>query len=131
MSRDVAHQAITALREISSLFAPTLLISEMRTVRADELWLSPAYGRDSIAFHFTWTDNEPAVMDALAAIEEQLMPLGPRPHWGKLSTMTAAQVIASYERAPDFNRLMVDRDPTFKFRNDFVNGFFPIRESSP
>lgn len=126
LSRNVAGQAITALREIGGLFAPALLVSEIRTVRGDDLWLSPAYGRDSIAFHFTWTDNEPAVMDAVAAIEERLMPLDPRPHWGKLTTMTATQVISTYERAPDFNQLMVERDPTFKFRNDFVNELFPI-----
>ncbi len=126
LSRDVAHQAISALREISRLFAPALFVSEVRTVRADDLWLSPAYGRDSIAFHFTWSDNESAVLNAIAAIEERLRPLDPRPHWGKLSTMSATQIIKSYERAPEFNRLMVERDPTFKFRNDFVNGLFPM-----
>ena len=40
--------------------------------------------------------------------------------------MTPRKVISSYERAPDFEQLMVEHDPTFKFRNDFVNGFFPI-----
>ena len=126
LPRNVAQQAITALREISGLFAPALLVSEMRTVRADDLWLSPAYGRDSVAFHFTWTSNESAMLPALAAIEERLMPLDPRPHWGKLTSMTPRKVISSYERAPDFEQLMVERDPTFKFRNDFVNGLFPI-----
>jgi alditol oxidase len=126
LSRDVAHQAITVLREIGRLFAPALLVSEVRTVGADDLWLSPAYGRDSIAFHFTWNDNESTVLGALAAIEERLLPLDPRPHWGKLTTMTADRVIASYERALDFNELMVEQDPSFKFRNNFVNGLFPI-----
>jgi xylitol oxidase len=106
--------------------APTLLVSEIRTLRADDLWLSPAYGRDSVAFHFTWTANESAVLPAVAAIEERLMPLDPRPHWGKISAMTPRKVISSYERAPDFEQLMVQHDPTFKFRNDFVDGFFPI-----
>jgi alditol oxidase len=103
-----------------------LLISEMRTVRSDGLWLSPAYGRDSVTFHFTWTANERAVLPALAAVEDQLMPFDPRPHWGKLTTMAPRSVITSYERAADFERLMVEYDPTFKFRNDFVDGLFPI-----
>ena len=54
------------------------------------------------------------------------MPLDPRPHWGKLTTMTPREVISSYERAPDFEQLMIDYDPTFKFRNDFVTALFPI-----
>ena len=126
VSRRVAQRAASELREIGSLLAPVLLVSEMRTVRGDDLWLSPAYGRDSVTFHFTWNANESAVLPALAAIEDRLTPLDPRPHWGKLTTMTPPEVIASYERAPDFERLMVDYDPTFKFRNDFVNGLFPI-----
>jgi hypothetical protein len=35
------------------------------------------------------------------------------------------QIISCYERAPDFQRLMARYDPTFKFRNEFVNSFFP------
>jgi alditol oxidase len=125
--RLLAPQAVAALSEMGSLLAPALLVSEMRTVRADDLWLSPAYGRDSVAFHFTWTGDESAVLPIVAAVEERLMPLDPRPHWGKVSTMTPRTVIASYERAPDFEQLMVEHDPTSKFRNDFVDGLFPVR----
>ena len=125
LPRNVAQRAITELREIGSLLAPVLLVSEIRTVRSDDLWLSPAYGRDSLTLHFTWTDDELAVSSAVAAIEARLTPLNPRPHWGKLTTLDPHEIIASYERAPDFERLMVDCDPTFKFRNDFVNGLFP------
>lgn len=126
LPRHAALRAISALSEIGSLIAPVLLISEMRTVRSDDLWLSPAYGRDSVTFHFTWLADESAVLPALAILEDQLVPLDPRPHWGKLTTMSPREVITSYERAPDFERLMVEYDATFKFRNDFVNGLFPI-----
>lgn len=125
LPRAAAQRAIPALREIGGLIAPALLVSEIRTVRADDLWLSPAYGRNSVAFHFTWTADESAVLPAIAAIEERLMPLDPRPHWAKLTTMNPRQIISGYERAPDFERLMVKYDPTFKFRNDFLNGLFP------
>ena len=125
LPRPAAKQAIAALREIASLVAPTLLVSEMRTVRSDDLWLSPAYGRDTVAFHFTWTADESAVLPSLAAVEERLMPLDPRPHWGKITSMIPRQIFTRYERAPDFERLMVEYDPTFKFRNGFVNDLFP------
>jgi xylitol oxidase len=127
LPRDVAEQAIRSLREIGDLLAPALLISEMRTVRADDLWLSPAYGRDSLAIHFTWARDESAVRLAVAAIEGRLLPLGPLPHWGKITTMHPRTMIASYERAGDFERLMLELDPTFKFRNGFVNSLFPLR----
>jgi xylitol oxidase len=39
-------------------------------------------------------------MPVLAAVEERLMPLGARPHWGKLTTMAAPDIIACYDRAP-------------------------------
>ena len=126
LPRNVAEQAIAALREISSLFVQALLVSEMRTVRADDLWLSPAYHRDSVVIHFTWTSNESVMLPVLGAIEERLMPLESRPHWGKLTTVSPRQVISAYERASDFEQLMVDCDPTFKFRNEFVTALFPI-----
>jgi xylitol oxidase len=127
LPRTAAPRAIAELREIGDLIAPALLVSEMRTVRADDLWLSPAYDRDSVAFHFTWTADESAVLPDIAAIEERLMPLDPRPHWAKLTTMNPRQIISGYERAPDFERLMVEYDRTFKFRNEFLDDLFPAR----
>jgi xylitol oxidase len=126
LPRRFAQGAIAALREISRLIEPVLLVSEVRTVRADDLWLSPAYGRDSIALHFTWTSDAAAVWPALVAIEERLLPLGARPHWGKLTSVDSHAVVTSYERAPDFEQLTYEVDPTQKFRNEFVNSLFPL-----
>jgi xylitol oxidase len=126
LPRALAARTIRALREIGHSLAPVLLIGEIRTVRADDLWLSPAYGRDSVAFHFTWKANGPEVLEALAIIEQRLKALGARPHWGKLTTLTPREVITAYERAPDFEQLTIEYDPAFKFRNDFVNDLFPI-----
>jgi alditol oxidase len=123
--RTAANQAIRALREIGDIIAPALLVSEIRTVHADDLWLSPAYGGDAVAFHFTWKADGSVVLPAIAASEERLMPLDARPHWAKLTTVDPHQIISCYERAPDFQRLMARYDPTFKFRNEFVNSFFP------
>jgi alditol oxidase len=126
LPRNAAQRAVVALREIGPHLAPVLLVSEVRTVRGDDLWLSPAYGRDSTTFHFTWMSDEAVVWPAIAAIEERLMPLGARSHWGKMSSVNPGTVITSYERAPDFERLTYEFDPTLKFRNDFVNSLFPI-----
>ena len=37
---------------------PAAAVAEIRTVAADELWLSGAYGRDTVALHFTWVRDE-------------------------------------------------------------------------
>lgn len=53
VARADAVSAVAAVRAIGDRLAPLLMIGELRTVAADTLWLSPAYGRDSIALHFT------------------------------------------------------------------------------
>jgi alditol oxidase len=115
--RDRAADAITALTAIADQIAQVLLIAEIRTVAADDLWLSMAYGRDSVAFHFTWRPDTAAVLPVLAQLEERLAPFDPRPHWGKLFTMDPR---ASYDRLPGFTGLLERFDPAGKFRNDFV-----------
>lgn len=127
LPRAAAPAALTAIRGIGELVAPILLISELRTVRADDLWLSPAYGRDSVAIHFTWVKDAAAVRPVLAAVEDLLMPLGARPHWGKLTTAAPADIIARYQQGAAFERLSRTLDPAGKFRNALVDGLFPRR----
>ena len=123
--RESAVAALTAINSIAQVIAPVLQICELRTIAADELWLSPAYGRDSFAVHFTWISDIAAVKPALAAVEEQLAPFAARPHWGKVFEMTPALVHDRYERMPDFTALVSRFDPTGKFRNAFVDSFVP------
>jgi xylitol oxidase len=124
VARDRAGEALEAVRRLGARIAPVLQISELRTIAADDLWLSPAYGRDSVAVHFTWIADRAAVTPVLAAVEEALLPLGARPHWGKVFTGGAAAALADYERAEDFRRLMERHDPQGKFRNPFVERLF-------
>ncbi|MFD2415045.1 FAD-binding protein [Amycolatopsis pigmentata] len=124
LPRAAAPEAFAAIREVGELVAPVLHIAEVRTVRGDDLWLSPAYRRDTVAFHFTWIGDIQAVQPALAAVEQRLVPLGSRPHWGKLTTLTPSETIGHYERAGDFERLLREHDPEGKFRNAFVDELF-------
>lgn len=127
LPRDAAPAAFTAIRGIADLVAPVLHIAEVRTVGADDLWLSPAYGRDSVTFHFTWINDAAAVMPVLAALEERLMPLSARPHWAKLTTVAPQRIMALYERAAEFEQLAQRCDPDGKFRNRFLDGLLPAR----
>jgi xylitol oxidase len=126
LPRSRAAEGLGAVRELGPLIAPALQISEIRTVAADELWLSPAYRRDSVAIHFTWVADRAAVEPALAAVEQALLPLGARPHWGKVFLSGPEAAIAGYDRAGDFGDLLERHDPGGKFRNDFVRRLFPV-----
>jgi xylitol oxidase len=125
LPRPAAVPAIEALAGLGGLLAPVLLISEIRTVAADEAWLSTAYRQDSVALHFTWILDPGAVRPVIAAVEEELVPLGARPHWGKVSGMTPEAVRARYPRWEDFRALARSLDPAGKFRNDFIDAYFP------
>jgi xylitol oxidase len=110
LPREHAREAIEAVRAMD--LDHVLQVSEIRTVAADTLWMSPQYGRDTLAVHFTWHRDEPAVRRALEPIEAALLPLGARPHWGKLF-LTAPR----YERSADFVALVARLDPRGAFRN--------------
>ncbi|WP_201776157.1 FAD-binding protein [Streptacidiphilus melanogenes] len=125
LPREAAAAAIAEMRALGPRIAPLLLTSEIRTVAADDLWLSPAYGRDSVAVHCTWRPVSDAVREAIALIERELLPLGGRPHWGKLFGLAPEAVGALYERGGDFRRLMTELDPRSAFRNDYVAAAFP------
>ena len=121
MPRAHAVEAILALERLRNQITPHLLISEIRTIAADRLWLSPCYERDSVALHFTWKPDWPAVSRLLPVIERELGPFEPRPHWGKLFTLAPSVLRSRYERLPEFVRLARQHDPRGKFRNDFLD----------
>ncbi|GAA3034296.1 FAD-binding protein [Streptosporangium longisporum] len=121
LPRRYALAALRALDGIRETVAPVLQISEIRTVAADDLWLSPSYGRDVVAVHFTWKQDWPAVRRVLAVVEEALEPFEARPHWGKLFLTPPGRLASLYERLPDFRKLAADLDPAGKFRNPFLN----------
>jgi alditol oxidase len=116
-----AVEAILAVERLRDQVSPLLLITEIRAIAADQLWMSPCYHQDSVTIHFTWKQDWPAVRNVLPLIERELAPFHPRPHWGKLFTLPPAQLQAAYEKRPDFLALAAKFDPTGKFRNPFLN----------
>jgi alditol oxidase len=109
-----AIEAIQAVRSLAAQVQPVLQVTELRTIAADRLWLSPQYGTDTIGIHFTWTREPEPVERALAQVEAALAPFGARPHWGKLFLASPA---ARYERRADFLALAERLDPRGAFRN--------------
>ena len=93
--RDRAVEAFAAMCRLGRSIEPVLLTSEIRSIAADDLWLSPAYRRDCFALHFTWHPDRAAVTPVLAAMEDALLPLAARPHWAKFFTGGPRAALAS------------------------------------
>ncbi|EGX55830.1 alditol oxidase [Streptomyces zinciresistens K42] len=120
LPRGRAVDALHAIGAIREAVAPVLQTCEVRTVAADEQWLSPSYGRDTVAFHFTWIDDTAAVLPVVRRLESALDGFAARPHWGKVFTMPAPALRDRYPRLADFRALARDLDPHGTFTNAFV-----------
>jgi xylitol oxidase len=120
VARADAIPALEAVRGLADAIVPLLLISELRTIAADTLWLSPHQGRETLAIHFTWRRQPAEVEPVVAQIEAALRPFAARPHWGKVFTAQAAQIAPLYPRMSDFRALRDRTDPERKFVNDWL-----------
>ena len=116
VAREHGAAAVRAVHSLGSRLAPILLISEIRTIAADDLPASMAYQRDSVALHFTWVRDQAAVEAAVAEVEAAIAGYEPRPHWGKVFTMTPPPV-------PQLRRLAAELDPHGIFANDFTEKY--------
>ncbi|MGW6257497.1 FAD-binding protein [Streptomyces sp. NPDC055085] len=125
LARSDALAALHALDAIRGTIAPLLQICEVRTVAADRQWLSPAYGRDTVALHFTWVDDTEAVLPVVRSVERALEPFAPRPHWGKVFAVPPEILRERYARMTDFRTLVDSLDPAGTFTNDFVADLLP------
>jgi xylitol oxidase len=119
--RQHAVEAILAVERLRDQVSPHLLITEIRTIAADELWLSPCYEQPCVTIHFTWKQDWPAVSKLLPVIERELSPFHARPHWGKLFTTSPAELKRIYTKMPEFIELSRKYDPQGKFRNEYLN----------
>jgi alditol oxidase len=119
--RQHAVDAVLAIQRLNPMISPHLLITEIRAIAADNLWMSPCYKQPCVTIHFTWKQDWPAVSKLLPVIEKELAPFRARPHWGKLFAMSREQLTPSYEKLPEFVALCNQFDPKGKFRNSFLN----------
>ena len=122
--RHNAVDAILALDKLHKQIGPLLQVSEIRTIAADDQWLSPCYKQACVAFHFTWKPDAEAVGKVLPVLEAELAPYEARPHWGKVFTTSPKVLRSLYERLPDSIELAKTYDPLGKFRNDFIDRVF-------
>jgi xylitol oxidase len=117
---DRGYEAIRAVETLRDVITPHLYITEIRAVAADDLWMSMAYRRPSLAIHFTWKLESDRVMELLPQIEAKLTPFGARPHWAKVYAMDSSQIAPLYPRMKDFRSLVKEFDPKGKFENAYL-----------
>ncbi len=115
-----AVDAILAVKTMADRIGSHLFISEIRTIAADNLWMSPCRNQASVTIHFTWKQEWDEVKKLLPFIEKELEPFQAKPHWGKLFTMSPKLLASHYEKLADFKKLVSTYDPKEKFRNDFL-----------
>jgi xylitol oxidase len=106
------------VRSLAPAIRPHLFVSELRTIAADDLWLSPSHDVDCLAIHFTWRMHVPEVTALLPALDDALAPYAARPHWGKVFQSDRDRLDAAYPRIADFRSLAARLDPAGTFRND-------------
>jgi len=118
--REHSVDAYEAIAELAGEITPHLMISEVRFIDADDLWMSTAYGRPKTAFHFTWKQQTEEVRSVVPKIEEALSAYNVKPHWGKVFTLSPETLQSRYERLDDFKDLLATYDPNGKFRNEYL-----------
>jgi xylitol oxidase len=115
-----AVEAIQAVHKLAKDIGPHLFITEIRTIAADNLWMSPCHNQTSVTIHFTWKQETEAVLKLLPKIEAALAPYNARPHWGKIFTIDPKVLESRYPKLAAFKKLVAEYDPHGKFRNDFL-----------
>lgn len=128
---DRGYQAIRAVETLRDRITPHLYVTELRAVAADDLWMSMAYRRPSLAIHFTWKLEPDAVLPLLPHIQAALAPFGARPHWAKVFSMETPQIAPLYPRLHDFRALTRHYDPNGKFRNRYIRDHIQAPPAAP
>ena len=113
LPRERAAEAIDAVAALMAEHRDLVLVSEIRSIAADDLWLSGSFGRETIGLHTTWRQDVPGVRAALARIEPVLLTFGARPHWGKV--FVTDDVAGLYPRWEDQRDLLRRWDPAGQF----------------
>lgn len=118
---EAMHQITTLLRSRPGLYLSFPV--DIRFSAADDIWLSPAYGRDT-----AWVGipakrpfgEETEHAEVFAAFEQIMLALDGRPHWAKEHSCDAHVLARRYEHWHDFMRVRERMDPEGVFLNDLA-----------
>jgi L-gulonolactone oxidase len=117
-------RAFEALRDVIRATGVRVnFIQEVRFVKGDAGWLSPAHGRDScqVGAYVGHTREADAFLDAFGAVMKERRA---RPHWGKEHRVNARYLRSVYPKFEVFRRLRDELDPDRVFDNAFLARVF-------
>ncbi len=128
---DRAHAvpALHALRAIGQEIDPHLRGFELRTVAADDLWMSPAYGRDTFSIGCTWQKKPVEVRAVIPRMASALSEFDARPHLGKLFSSSSDELHRVYPRLGEWLELVDASDPDRKFDSPVLSVLRSAEES--
>lgn len=118
-----AESGVACIREVAEVIRSRRIGGvfpiEFRLVKADDIWLSPFYGRDAatISIH---QYNRQSFKPLFDAVEPIFWKYGGRPHWGKVHSLSAAQLAELYPMWDRFQALRRRLDPDGKFLNAYL-----------
>jgi xylitol oxidase len=115
-----AADAIGAVRELATDIAPHLHVTELRTIAAGPLWLSGEFERETLCVHFTWRNEPEAVAALTPRIEAALAPFSPRPHWGKVNSLSHAAIASAHPGLAAARDLFESLDPRRRFASEYL-----------
>lgn len=97
---------------------------EVRTLAADEVWLSPAYRRDTITISVHQDVREDET-DYYRACEAIFRSFDGRPHWGKVNYLTGEDFVKCYPQWQPWWQAQQQVDPNGVFLNPYLQGLKP------
>lgn len=122
-----AERGLECLQEVMDTIkqqdADVVFPLEFRYIKADDVWLSPFYQRDSCAISCHQFHDEP-YKKYFALLEPIFLKYDGRPHWGKINTLTASQFAEKYEMWDQFKGVRQQIDPGGRFFNQFTESLF-------
>lgn len=121
-------RAPEALRRLRALIEARRLkvnfIVEVRFVAADDILLSPAFGRETCYLGAYCAGDARAYF---AAFEELMAELDGRPHWGKAFSLGPARLRALYPGFARFEEIRRELDPRGTLENAYTERVFGAR----
>lgn len=98
---------------------------EYRWVKGDDIYLSPAYGYETVFISCHMYLGMPYEKYFRGA-EEIFLSYGGRPHWGKMHTQKADYLKTKYPKWEDFLQVRQEMDPEGLFLNHHLKEIFGI-----
>jgi L-gulono-1,4-lactone dehydrogenase len=123
---DAAAEAVRGVRAL--IDREQLLVDfvlEVRFAAADDVWLSPAYARDT-CYVGALVYRPASVSPYYGAVEPLLRSLGGRPHLGKMHSATAEKLADAYPRLAEFRATQTELDPDRRFGNAYLDRLFAL-----